>query len=121
MIQTHQVESPSTTISALTDEGVVYSQLSLGSNEDIDILHYLIELRKALKAQHKDDYLEFISKLVVIMDNASVHRTGPIHWFFDKSGIVCVTLPQYTPEFNPIEKLFRSVKCQISRANLYDK
>ena len=73
MIFTHQVETPCTTISALTDQGVVYSQLSQGTNTDLDILHFLVELQKALKTQHEANYQEYISKLVVVMDNASVH------------------------------------------------
>ena len=53
----------------------MYSQVSFGSNEDSDILHFLIELKKALKTDHKDDYREYISKLVIVMDNASIHKT----------------------------------------------
>ena len=121
MIQTHQIEQPSTTISALTDQGVVYSQLSFGSNADVDILYFLIEMFKLIKAGHKDDYKQYTSKLVVVMDNASVHRTDLISKFFDKACVVCVTLPQYTPEMNPIEKFFRSVKYRMSRANLFKK
>ena len=78
-------------------------------------------MQKELREAHKDDYLIYLSKLVIILDNASVHRTEMIARFFEKSGIVAVTLPQYTPEMNPIEKFFRSVKCKISRSNLYDQ
>ena len=85
----------------------------------MDILHFLIELQKALKAHHKEEYQDYISQLVVIMDNASVHRTKVIGDFFRKTKIVCITLPQYTPEFNPIEKYFRMVKYSITRANLF--
>lgn len=119
MIKMHQVESPSTTISALTDDGIVYSQLSFGSNDDTDILHFLIELKKTLKAQHKDEYRMFLSKLVLVMDNASVHKTELVSKFFEKSGIVAVTLPQYSPQMNPIERFFRAVKRKVANANLF--
>lgn len=93
MVHIHQVEHPSTTISALTDQGVVYSQLSFGSNTDEDIVHFLIGLQKVLKEAHEDDYLLYIRRLVIVLDNASVHRTELVSKFFEKSGIVGVTLP----------------------------
>ena len=78
-------------------------------------------MQKELREAHKDDYLIYLSKLVIILDNASVHRTEMIARFFEKSGIVAVTLPQYTPEMNPIEKFFRLVKKQMAKANLFDQ
>lgn len=98
----------------------MYSQLSFGSNTDEDILHFLIGLQKILKDTHQDDYLLYIWRLVIVLDNASVHWTEQIAKFFEKSGIVGVTLPQYTPEMNPIEKFFGLVKKQMAKANLYE-
>ncbi|MBK8156366.1 MAG: transposase [Streptococcus sp.] len=51
------------------------------------------------------------------MDNCAIHLTEKIQNFFEKTGIVCITLPQYTPEFNPIEKYFRMVKSKMSYSN----
>ena len=51
------------------------------------------------------------------MDNCAIHLTPRIHAFFDKAGMVCITLPQYTPDFNPIEIFFRMIKSRISYSN----
>ena len=56
-----------------------------------------------------------------MLDNASVHKTDLISKFFEKSGIVAVTLPQYSPQMNPIERFFRAVKRRIANANLFDQ
>ncbi len=112
-----QVESSTTAICALEDSGVVYSLLKFGTNNDVDFLSFLIKLRAELKERHTDTYRDFLSKLVVVMDNCAIHLTDKIHNFFEKAGIVCITLPQYTPEFNPIEKYFRMVKNKVSTSN----
>ncbi|MBK8156409.1 MAG: hypothetical protein IPK55_10670 [Streptococcus sp.] len=89
----HSPEPVSTTISALSDEGVLYSQVRQGVNTDVEFLHFLIELERMLNQKYKDIYKEFKSKLVVVFDNASIHLTKPIYTFFRKKGIVAVTLP----------------------------
>lgn len=85
------------------------------------MLHFLIELQKGLQELKKDEYRDYASKLFVILDNASIHRTTLIDTFFRKKGLVAVTLPQYTPDFNPIEKMFWSVKHHIQSSNLYNR
>ncbi|MBK8157177.1 MAG: transposase [Streptococcus sp.] len=89
----------------------------MGTNSDLEFLHFLIELERAIHEANKDNYDEFKSKLFFIFDNASIHLTKPIYQFFLKKGIVGITIPQYTPEMNPIEKVFRAVKCRMSRSN----
>ncbi len=49
IVNIHQVESPTTAICALGDDGVVYSLLKFGTNNDIDFLSFLIKLRAELK------------------------------------------------------------------------
>lgn len=117
VVLVHQVESPTTAISALCDDGVVYSLLKFGTNNDVDFLSFLMKLRKELKLRHEDNYWEVLKSLVVVMDNCAIHLTEKIQNFFEKTGIVCITLPQYTPEFNPIEKYFRMVKSKMSYSN----
>ncbi len=58
---------------------------------------------------------------MVVFDNASIHLTEPIHTFFKKKAIVAITLPQYTPQMNPIEKVFRAVKLKMARSNEPEK
>ncbi|MBK8156381.1 MAG: transposase [Streptococcus sp.] len=66
-----------------------------------------------LHQKYKDQYKVYKSKLIVVFDNASIHLTESIKIFFRKKAIVAITLPQYTPQFNPIEKVFRAVKLKM--------
>ena len=54
----------------------------------------------------------------MVLDNASTHKTSAIKTWFQQAGIMAVTLPQYTPEWNPIEKVFSVVKGLVAKANL---
>ncbi len=117
----HSPEPVSTTISALSDEGVLYSQVRQGINTDMEFLHFLIELEKKLHRKYIDTYKVYKSKLVVVFDNASIHLTDSIYTFFRKKAIVAITLPQYSPWMNPIEKVFRAVKLKMSRSNEPEK
>ncbi|MBK8156371.1 MAG: transposase [Streptococcus sp.] len=117
----HSFEPVSTTISALCDDGVLYSQVRQGTNTDEEFLHFLMELEKKLHKRYIDTYKIFKSKLIVVFDNASIHVTQPIYDFFRKKAIVAITLPQYTPWMNPIEKVFRAVKLKMARTNEPEK
>lgn len=118
-VLTHQTEQPSTAICALCDDGVVYSLVKFGTNTDLEFLSFLMKLKHELRERYKEQYTELLSQLVFVMDNCAIHLTARIHTFFEKSGIVCITLPQYTPEFNPIEVFFRSVKNKVSYSNTH--
>jgi transposase len=43
-------------------------------------------------------------KSVLIMDNASFHRTDQITELCDHSGVKLLYLPPYSPDLNPIEE-----------------
>ena len=58
---------------------------------------------------------EYKKKLVIILDNAKLHTVEKVRQFFSNRGFMGITLPQYTPEWNPIELLFRNVKNRIYR------
>lgn len=52
---------------------------------------------------------------VVVMDNASIHRTPAVLSFLWRHQIHVVFTPAYTPERNPIEELFAQLKAIIKR------
>jgi len=94
--------------------------MRIGTNDAICFLQFLEELEQELQTDmfgigQKSDmcFKEFRSKLVVIMDNASIHTGPQIQQFFRNRGIMCITQPQYSPEMNPIEYIFRNVKNNI--------
>jgi putative transposase len=47
---------------------------------------------------------------IVIMDNASFHKKKDITAILEKHGHVFLPLPPYSPDFNPIENTFGTIK-----------
>jgi transposase len=57
---------------------------------------------------------------VVICDNASWHKVASLHW----GKLEVVYLPPYSPDLNPIEKLWLRLKCDYFQdfiAKTHDK
>jgi len=52
-------------------------------------------------------------KSVLIMDNASFHRSDKIQQMCDDAGVLLLYLPPYSPDFNPIEETFGKLKTYI--------
>jgi len=53
---------------------------------------------------------------IIIMDNAPVHNKSTIKKLFENEGHVLLPLPPYSPDFNPIEGTFGSMK--VTRRSL---
>jgi len=52
---------------------------------------------------------------VLVMDNASFHRSDRIQAFCDSFGVHLVYLPPYSPDLNPIEEWFGELKQWIAK------
>ncbi len=52
---------------------------------------------------------------VLIMDNASIHRSAGLRDMCREAGILLRFLPPYSPDFNPIEPSFHLLKAWIKR------
>ena len=50
------------------------------------------------------------SKSIVIMDNCSIHHVEPVKELLQDAGILLIFLPPYSPDYNPIEETFSSIK-----------
>ncbi len=50
------------------------------------------------------------SKSILIIDNCSIHHVGPVKELMQDAGILHMFLPPYSPDFNPIEETFSSLK-----------
>jgi len=53
------------------------------------------------------------AKSVLILDNASWHRKGVICDIADEYGFQVMFLPPYSPDLNPIEKVWANVKRRL--------
>jgi hypothetical protein len=53
---------------------------------------------------------------VLVIDNASIHKVAGIQEMVEESGVRLLYLPPYSPDFNPIELAFSTIKAWL-RAN----
>ncbi|MDE3016081.1 MAG: transposase [Pseudomonadota bacterium] len=49
---------------------------------------------------------------VIVMDNARFHNKEQIQDMLEKAGHAMLPLPRYSPDFNPIEQSFATIKKQ---------
>jgi transposase len=52
---------------------------------------------------------------VLILDNASIHKSPRLRELCEAYGVELVFLPPYSPDFNPIEATFHDLKAWIRR------
>jgi transposase len=52
---------------------------------------------------------------VLVLDNASIYQLPRIRKFCERDGVQLEYLPPYLPEYNPIEKSFKTLKSWIKR------
>ena len=50
---------------------------------------------------------------IVIMDNLSPHKSDPTLALIAQAGATVLFLPAYSPDFNPIEKMWSKVKAHL--------
>ena len=82
--------------------------------------------KSGVKAREKckqEDFLEFLKKLrqanfdhflIIILDNAKIHKAKIIREFCQKNQIIFVYLPPYSPDLNPIEFVWKDLKKKLS-------
>jgi len=69
-------------------------------------------------------FKEYISKIlcptlctndIVIMDNLKAHKSPEIREAIESTGAALLYLPPYSPDFNPIEKMWSKIKTHLRR------
>ena len=62
------------------------------------------------------DLLPYLSSTsVLVMDNMKSHHAKAVKELLDNAGIHYLYLPPYSPDFNPIEKLWSKVKAILRK------
>ena len=59
--------------------------------------------------------------MVVMFDNARIHKTKEVKLLVKKLGWVVFTIPPYLPELNQIEHTFGILKSKMSKSNFNAK
>ena len=93
---------------AYTQEGVLLARVFQGSTDALLFGDFIEEL-----LQHCGRWPEPNS--VLIMDNASFHRSNRINEMCAAAGVKLLYLPPYSPDLNPIEEFFAGLKMFIKR------
>jgi transposase len=88
----------------------------------------ILHLEVLDKAITGDDFRRFVQGLlprmnqwplpnsVLVIDNASIHKVADIREIVEEHGARLLYLPVYSPDFNPIELAFSTIKAWL-RAN----
>jgi transposase len=53
---------------------------------------------------------------IVILDNLSSHKVAGVRQAIEATGATLLYLPPYSPDLNPIEKLFSKLKALLRKA-----
>lgn len=82
--------------------------------DETNSTEFIVFLRKLLKK---------FGKFVLFVDRASWHTSMEVKEFLakQKGSIVLEYLPPYSPELNPIERLWRYVKANVLYVNFFGK
>ena len=87
----------------------------------------IIHLEVVENAITGDDFLQFVCGLlpkmnkwplpnsVLVMDNAAIHKVPGIRELVEEHGTRLLFLPSYSPDFNPIELAFSTIKAWLRR------
>lgn len=93
---------------AYAQDGVLHFRIFQGSTDASFFEDFIEEL-----LQHCGKYPEPNS--VIVMDNASFHRSEKIGQMCLDKGVKLVYLPPYSPDLNPVEEFFAELKAFIRR------
>jgi len=86
----------------------------------------VIDFKERSKKEYVCEFLDEIKlrnpkkNIVVILDNFSSHRAKATTDYADEIGIELVFLPPYSPDLNPIEYIWKSIKKIISKEFIID-
>jgi transposase len=88
---------------AYAQDRMVLRRVFQGST-DVDVFEDFVEQL----LQHCNPWPE--PKSVLVIDNASFHRTMKIEQIYTDSVVKLIYLPPYSPDLNPIEEFFPELK-----------
>ncbi|KAG9023998.1 hypothetical protein FS837_005544, partial [Tulasnella sp. UAMH 9824] len=91
---------------ALSLEGIIYSQITEGSFNGETFFDFIANLLDRMEPYPGRNS-------VLVMDNCAIHKVDGIQQLVEERGVRLVYLPLYSPDFNPIELAFSSIKAHL--------
>ena len=70
---------------------------------------------------HEIRYMNPFNHIIIILDNFSSHRTENVAITAEIMDIELIFLPPYSPQLNPIEEIWKSIKRVISMTFVKDQ
>jgi len=95
-----------TLVSAIRHDGVVAALTFAGATDEAAFRTYLDQI--LIPALRPGD--------IVVLDNLAVHRRPAVARALRKAGAGVWYLPPYSPDYNPIEKIWAKVKALLRQA-----
>ncbi|KAH5617615.1 hypothetical protein HBI23_252380 [Parastagonospora nodorum] len=96
-------------LGAYTQDGVLLSRVYQGGTDSVLFDDFIAQL-----LQHCDTGSDKHS--VLVMDNASFHRSDRLRQMCEEAGVTLLYLSPYSPRFNPIEEFFAELKAFIKKS-----
>jgi len=97
---------------AISLEGILHVSIEEGAFNSQTFKQFIAEL---LAIMNPYDPITHLKNSVLIMDNCRIHKDPETLEMIYKSGVRCVFLPPYSPDFNPIELSFSWMKLWFKR------
>ena len=97
----------------------VYFMLKRSTTKEKQFKEFLIQLDNQLRFRLAKNIYE--KRMVIIFDNASIHKTKSAKLLIKKLKWVAFTIPPYSQELNQIENTFGILKTKISKRNFNAK
>lgn len=104
------------------------SKVIVSGTVDVSSGKTLIELSDRMKTENFEDFLIYVlaeypgKKIEFVTDNASWHKSKALKPFLEINPRLKISfLPPYSPELNPVEKLWKWLKSSISHNRYFKK
>jgi hypothetical protein len=79
--------------------------------------HYILFLQKTMNLM---DQFPEMKGFYIVMDNAPIHTADEIEEMISNRGYRSIYLPPYSPELNPIENFWSTMKSHVKRTKFND-
>jgi len=95
----------------------------VGYNTQETFVEFLLEMEDFLLDYYSnrdmfpdpDAFRKYWNQVILVFDNAGIHSGSLVQDFCVNRGWMAMTLPAYTPQYNPIELMFRAAKAKLYR------